>query len=374
MNLTLRYIALGVFSILSLHYLASFTSSSYQHRVDTLRSSWSSTSSLQDAKAAAAGNAVSLSYADTPKANATFIVLCREGEINEILGSIQLLESTFNDRPHHRYPYTFLNDKPFSDNFKLRITRAVSSTVEFGLVPPEMWDIPAEVDLDKARKSWEKAARTGMPYGGSQSYRQMCRFQSGYFFRHPLVLKYKYYWRVEPNVKYFCDLTDFDPFRFMEQNKKKYGFVLSMHDIPLTIRSLWIHVREWYEKNSDLLAPNNLFGFITENNGRGYNKVRALPNPACRLDHILTLLSVPSAPLGRPFSSQSVTSGVTSRLQIWTSTAQMPISLILTTWTRQANFSTSAGEMLPSTRSVLLCSSTRTSSTTLTTLATSMRP
>lgn len=264
MNLTLRYVAAAVVTIFSFHYLASFTSTSYQHQVNTLRSSWS-TAQPADGKAV-------LSYADTPKANATFVVLCREGDINEILGSLQHLESTFNDRPHHRYPYVFLNDKPFSENFKLRINRAVSSSAEFGQVPAEHWDIPPEVDMVRARKSWEKAARTGMPYGGSQSYRQMCRFQSGFFFRHPLVLKYKYYWRVEPSVRYFCDLTDFDPFRFMEQNKKKYGFTLAMHEIPLTIRSLWIHVREWYEKNQDLLAPNNLFGFVTQDNGRGYNK------------------------------------------------------------------------------------------------------
>ncbi|SPO22017.1 probable KRE2 - alpha-1,2-mannosyltransferase [Ustilago trichophora] len=270
MNLTFRYIALAFVSILSLHYLASYASTSYQTQVDTLRSSWSSQHAAPAGALVADG--VTIQYADTPKANATFVVLCREGEINGILQSIQLLESTFNDRPHHRYPYVFLNNEPFSENFKLRITRAVSSSVEFGLVPKDMWDIPPEIDLVKARKAWDRAGRGGMPYGNSQSYRQMCRFQSGYFFRHPLVEKYRYYWRVEPNVKYFCDLTDYDPFRFMEQNNKKYGFVLAMHEIPGTVTTLWIHVRNWYEKNAEWLAPNNLFGFVTDNNGRGYNK------------------------------------------------------------------------------------------------------
>lgn len=32
--------------------------------------------------------------------------------------------------------------------------------------------------------------------------RRMCRWQSGYFFRNPLMAKYKYYWRIEPSVKY----------------------------------------------------------------------------------------------------------------------------------------------------------------------------
>lgn len=262
MNLTLRYVALVLVTLLSLHYLASYTSTAYHNQVDTLRSSWSSSSS----------KAVDLiAYANTPKANATFVILCREGELNGILASLQLLESTFNDRPHHRYPYVFLNDQPFSEKFKLHVTRAVSSSVEFGQVPAEHWDIPSSIDLGKAQKSWDRAKKTGMPYGGSKSYRQMCRFQSGFFFRHPLLLRYKYYWRVEPDVKYFCDLTNYDPFRFMQQNKKKYGFVLAMHDIPGTVRTLWVHVRQWYEKNPGLLVPNNMFGFVTDNNGRGYN-------------------------------------------------------------------------------------------------------
>ncbi|EST07769.1 Glycosyl transferase, family 15 [Kalmanozyma brasiliensis GHG001] len=263
-NLRLRYVALALVALLSLHYLFSYSLSAYNTQVDTIRSSLYSTSSNH--------HDLALPHANTPKANATFVILCREGEINEILQSLQLLETTFNDRPHHRYPYVFLNEKPFSANFKLRVERAVSSSVEFGLVPPEMWDIPPHIDLVKAQKSWDRAKKSGMPYGGSQSYRQMCRFQSGFFFRHPLVLKYRYYWRIEPGVKFFCDLTDDDPFRYMEQNNKKYGFVLAMHDIPGTVRTLWIWVRQWYEQNQELLAPNNMFGFVTENNGRGYNK------------------------------------------------------------------------------------------------------
>jgi alpha 1,2-mannosyltransferase len=33
-------------------------------------------------------------------------------------------------------------------------------------------------------------------YGGSLSYRQMCRFQSGFFFRNSLLDEFDWYWRV----------------------------------------------------------------------------------------------------------------------------------------------------------------------------------
>lgn len=34
-------------------------------------------------------------------------------------------------------------------------------------------------------------------YGHSVPYRNMCRFNSGFFFRHPLLADYDYYWRIE---------------------------------------------------------------------------------------------------------------------------------------------------------------------------------
>lgn len=47
-------------------------------------------------------------------------------------------------------------------------------------------------------------------------------FQSGFFFRHPLLDNFEYYWRVEPDVQYFCDV-DYDVFQMMKDNKYKYG-------------------------------------------------------------------------------------------------------------------------------------------------------
>ncbi len=43
-----------------------------------------------------------------------------------------------------------------------------------------------------------------------------------FFYRHPLLQQYKWYWRVEPDVHFHCDI-DFDPFLFMEDHNKTYG-------------------------------------------------------------------------------------------------------------------------------------------------------
>lgn len=28
-----------------------------------------------------------------------------------------------------------------------------------------------------------------------------------FFYKHPLLAKYEWYWRLEPEIKYFCDIT-----------------------------------------------------------------------------------------------------------------------------------------------------------------------
>ena len=49
-----------------------------------------------------------------------------------------------------------------------------------------------------------------------ESYHHMCRYFSGFFYHHPLLTDVDYYWRIEPDVHYYCDI-DYDPFLFMQQ-------------------------------------------------------------------------------------------------------------------------------------------------------------
>lgn len=48
--------------------------------------------------------------------NATLLVLCRESDLSGILSSMKTVESRFND--NYGYPWTFLNEKEFSTEFK----------------------------------------------------------------------------------------------------------------------------------------------------------------------------------------------------------------------------------------------------------------
>lgn len=50
------------------------------------------------------------------KANATIVILARNGDLSGVISSMKQLEDRFQKK--YRYPYTFLNEQPFSDEFK----------------------------------------------------------------------------------------------------------------------------------------------------------------------------------------------------------------------------------------------------------------
>ncbi len=63
-------------------------------------------------------NAAPVATEDTKRrANATFVMLTRNSDLEGAMDSIRSIEDRFNAR--HGYPYVFLNDEEFSDEFKL---------------------------------------------------------------------------------------------------------------------------------------------------------------------------------------------------------------------------------------------------------------
>lgn len=81
-----------------------------------------------------------------------------------------LLQDRFNRKYH--YPYVFLNDEPFSDEFKKYTTGAASGPCSYGLVPKEHWsDTPEWIDQDRAKRAREQMKKDNVMYGESISYR-----------------------------------------------------------------------------------------------------------------------------------------------------------------------------------------------------------
>ncbi|KAJ7327539.1 glycosyltransferase family 15 protein [Mycena albidolilacea] len=284
-----RYIVLTLAILISLHYILSFSHEGYGRAtsLDSLRKSWGGFGSSPGPDGERGPKVyheppyktpVPEKYYLTPDvngtmprhANATIVMLARNGDLNGVVRSLTQLEAKFNTR--FGYPYVFLNEEPFSDDFKHNVLALTNNKVEFGLIPKEHWYQPAWIDEEKARASRKKMEEEHVIYGGSVPYRNMCRFNSGFFFRHELLDKYRYYWRVEPDVRFFCTLS-YDPFLFMQDEGKKYGFTISLPEYDATIPTLWTAVREFVAANPQHVLPldEGGMGFLSEDGGETYN-------------------------------------------------------------------------------------------------------
>ncbi|ORY97229.1 glycolipid 2-alpha-mannosyltransferase-domain-containing protein [Syncephalastrum racemosum] len=193
----------------------------------------------------------------TEKAKAAIVILVRNSELGAMRRTLREFEDRFNRR--FNYPYVFLNDEPFTEVFQQSILQLTEAKVEFGLVPEQMWSVPSWVNETEMHERMNQLQSKGILYGGSLSYRHMCRFNSGFFYRHPLLQKYDYYWRVEPGVHFYCDL-DYDPFLFMQKNNKMYSFTVALQEIPETIPTIWEHTLRFAHKNGLKTKLLRMFG------------------------------------------------------------------------------------------------------------------
>ncbi|TFK42570.1 nucleotide-diphospho-sugar transferase [Crucibulum laeve] len=202
------------------------------------------------------------------RANATFVFLCRNNDLSGVISSVRQMEDRFNRR--YNYPWVFLNEEPFTEVFKERVRVLTDAPVSFGLIPNQSWYQPDWIDEEKAKEGREKMMAQGIIYAGSVPYRNMCRFNSGFFFQHELLQPYKYYWRVEPDVQYFCDVV-YDPFILMEDQKKVYGFTIALLEWHATIPTLWDSVKKFISQNPQYIEPQNAMDLISGDGGDTYN-------------------------------------------------------------------------------------------------------
>lgn len=210
-----------------------------------------------------------MTMAPGPRMNATFVTLARNSDVWEIAKSIRQVEDRFNRR--YNYDWVFLNDKPFDSTFKKVTSSLVSGTTHYGEIPTEHWSYPEWIDQEKAKKVREDMKERKIIYGDSVSYRHMCRFESGFFFRHPLMMNYEYYWRVEPSIELYCDIH-YDPFRVMVEEGKKYSFVLSLYEYYETIPTLWDSTKKFMKNHPEHIAADNSMKFLSDDGGDTYNK------------------------------------------------------------------------------------------------------
>lgn len=203
------------------------------------------------------------------KMNATFVTLARNSDVWDLAKSIRNIEDRFNRK--YNYDWVFLNDKEFDDNFKTITSRLVSGTTRYGIIPEEHWSFPEWIDQDKAAEVRKDMAEKKIIYGDSISYRHMCRYESGFFFRHPLMNEYEWYWRVEPSIELYCDI-DYDTFEYMSKHNKMYSFVISLYEYKETIPTIWDSVKKFMRRHPEHIPEKNLMEWVSEDGGETYNR------------------------------------------------------------------------------------------------------
>ncbi|KAJ2367379.1 hypothetical protein H4S01_002191 [Coemansia sp. RSA 2610] len=200
----------------------------------------------------------------TKPVRAALVALVRNSDLFGLRMAMRQIEDRWNRE--HNYPYIFVNDVPFTDEFKQGVRALTKAQVKFGTLDSESWQVPGWINQTK----YQEVKRTAQyPHGEKDSYRKMCRFQSGYLHRHPLLQDLDYYWRIEPDVEYYCDI-DYDPFAFMQQNGLKYGWNVAMTEFMATIPTLWNTTKMFALEHPELIAPDSLWQWLVDEHGQ-YN-------------------------------------------------------------------------------------------------------
>lgn len=197
------------------------------------------------------------------RASATIVSLVRGSEAVAIGKSIRQFEEKFNSK--FLYPYTFINDVPFTESFKNKMRKYSKAEMNFVTIPSEVWDKPKTIDVVKEREAMEILAAKDVRYAKKASYHNMCRFYSGNLFHIDEMKKYKYYWRIEPGVKFYSDVN-YDIFKYLEGTKKVYGFTINLYDIDDSIATLWPETLKFLntDDNYKYVSENGAFQWLLE--------------------------------------------------------------------------------------------------------------
>ncbi|RKF61305.1 putative mannosyltransferase KTR4 [Erysiphe neolycopersici] len=210
--------------------------------------------------------------------NATLLALVQNEEIEGMIESMRDLERTWNSK--FNYPWIFFNDVPFTEEFKQRTKAETKAECSYELIPKEHWEMPSWINEQIYQESVKILQENDVRYGALKSYHQMCRWNSGFFYKHPALANYQYYWRVEPKVHFFCDL-DYDVFRYMQDNNKTYGFTINLYDSPGSIPTLWPETVKFIAQHPEYLHERNSLSWLTDSTRRPEHNLKANGYSTC---------------------------------------------------------------------------------------------
>ncbi|KAI1802758.1 glycosyltransferase family 15 protein [Daldinia bambusicola] len=176
--------------------------------------------------------------------NAALVMLARNNELEKANRTVTSIEQQFNR--WFNYPYVFLNDQQWDPRFIEVLNKTTRGLATFDVIPRAQWTFPEGVDINAAKQNIKDQGARGIPHAGEEGYHHMCRFYSGKFYQLDVLKKYKWYWRLEPDVDFTCAIT-YDPFVQMARHKKVYGFTIALWEVGKSCPGLYRSIADWKE-------------------------------------------------------------------------------------------------------------------------------
>lgn len=197
-----------------------------------------------------------LAYTGDPFAavNATLFSVVPSSALKGVLALVEQVKK--RSHSDHRYPWVFAHHEPFSREFRDKVEEAWSGKVVFATIPKDMWSLPPGMSAARIKETVGNEAIAAAHHH---------RFWSGLFMDLPELTQYKYAWRVEPDIRFACDLpTDF--FRKMRNYRHVYGWTMTTRESELSV-GLWDVVRGFMKRYPQYIHPSALEEFVVQSVG-----------------------------------------------------------------------------------------------------------
>lgn len=218
-------------------------------------------------------------------AKATIFSVVRYPDKDVLAKTIERFESSFNSK--FNYPYTFVSNKPFPDDFKTELLSKTKAPMHFYQMEQDLWEWPESIDENRLQREMDRLDRLGVTHAQLRYYRRRCRFYLIMFQKMPELRRYKWYWRLDPSSDFFTDVK-YDVFKYLEGTGRIYGFNTNIYDEPHTIATLWKQTLKWLNTgdNYKFVNKNGAFQWLTENQQHpgktdflgGYSSCRFFPS------------------------------------------------------------------------------------------------
>jgi len=177
---------------------------------------------------------------DITRTNAVIFMLVAPDRIHQATIALLNVENRFNRRL--QYPYVLFTaseeeDAMIGEDERRKIEWITQGRAKFAILTKESWDVPDFYDKARVEASFHNI-------GFSSGYRSMCRFYSGFFWKHPALAKYDWLWRLDTDIEFHCDIP-YDPIERMIEANALYGFVQVNEDQVWVQPSLATNVSEF---------------------------------------------------------------------------------------------------------------------------------